>query len=216
MQFFLLALIGKLVVLFFGVKYFRKLPFAYALIVFQVIFAVICEGYGFYLGHILHQNNLWLFNYYWIIADIGLTGIAGILLLEKKKLKIISVILLLVTLVIWLHNIIAFSINHYAPLVKASIHIALVIIYAMLLVDRLLFTNLKLGRQPDFWLCLSTLLFFGCNIPLYGLFNYLNSVSPQTLKKLFEISLILNFIRYPLVAVSFYLIGQKDNQIDNK
>jgi hypothetical protein len=87
--------------------------------------------------------------------------------------------------------------------------IGIVIVYIYLgVLAGTIFRSNKLWLQPDFWLSIAIILFYSCTIPLYTIFNYLIRNNQVLLGKLFNIVMVLNVIRYPLVALSLYLYGR--------
>ena len=87
-------------------------------------------------------------------------------------------------------------------------NIVLVYIY-MSVMSVTLFGAGKVWLQPGLWLSISVISFSACTIPFYSIYNYLAQNDPVLLKQLFNIVLLLNFIRYPLVALSLYLYGSQ-------
>ena len=87
--------------------------------------------------------------------------------------------------------------------------ILMVVLFIVVLFNSGVFNNANILSQPAFWLCLSSILFYGCDIPYMGLHNYLSSHFPNLGIQLANINTVLDVIRYPLVAVSFLLLGRK-------
>ena len=205
MQFFLFLVLPKIVAILFGLIYIRKLTIPYYLLFAQAVLGLICEGYGYYLGDILHQNNVWIF-YFYVIVECWLIGIAGYLLLDNKLLRKIFVLLLGICSAIWLYDLIVNGIKIMSNRFLVSYGIVIVLLYISALFQRA-FTGGKLLKNPVLWNAIAFILYYGCTIPYFGLWNYLISNSITLADKLFNILLILNFIRYLLNALSIYLYG---------
>jgi hypothetical protein len=206
MQYLLITMSGKVLAFLFGLLLLKRLPLAYKFIWIQILIAIACEAYGYYLGILHHKRNVWLFNYYWLIGELWILGSAGILLNGKKIFRNIGIMLVAISTVIWVANMISNGIQSYEPWVILTIYSSLIYIYLVLLLNNVLFNKTALLNNPHFWVCISSLLFFCCNIPYLGMYNYLHDNSPQLLKNLFSITLALNFIRYPLLIIAFYFI----------
>lgn len=199
---------GKIIALLIGFYYAKKLskPFIYILI--QIFLALIIETYGWYLSIVLSQYNVWLFNSYYLI-ELWLLLLCAYLLISNSLFKRIILSLLLLGTAIWASNIYIVGFN---TLIIWSIlfnSIAFVFSYSYILYNLIFYDDAKLIVQPKFWLCMSMIIYFACNIPLFGLLNFLVDNDMHLAKNLFWINLILNFIRYPMVAVSFYLLGKQ-------
>lgn len=209
MQLFFYILTTDIITLCLGLFFLRNFTIPYKLVLFHVLLTSIIEIYGWYLGAIRGQHNVWLFNIFWLVGELWIMGTAGILLLKGKKIKQSLAILIFLATAFWGINIYQFGISAFTPSVLLSIYVVVLLIYFIVLFQSVLLSNEKIMRLPELWLCLSVILYFGCNIPYYGLFNYLNAQDPKLLSSLFNITLILNLVRYPMVAVSFFLLGKQ-------
>jgi hypothetical protein len=203
MQLLFILVPGKIFAIITALTRYRYLNLSYRLVLLQVFAAFICELFGAYLGYYLHENNLWLFNSYWLF-ELLIGSIIGFNLQKNTQSRKLIPPIALIAAVSWGINIFKAGFLSYATWAIATICVILVLIYLGVLF-RVLFSSQNIFKQADFWLSVSILMFFGCNIPFYSLFNYLYSENPVLLDRLFDIVLVLNFIRYPLVAFSFYL-----------
>lgn len=203
----LFVIAGKIVALTTGLLFFRYLSLPYRLVMLQVFLGMMAEVAGRYIVVRYHAHNIWLFNYYWLV-ELWVVGLAGILLLSNIALRRAFVGLLLIPTALWIYCIYTGGNDmHPSPAITA-IGTALVAIFITVLFHASFHTQ-KLATQPVFWLCLSVIIFFSGSIPFYSLFNYIYDTDPELLKKLFNITLVLNHIRYPIVAYSFYLLGRQ-------
>ena len=207
----LFFLVGKLFALTIGCYYFRVLPKPYKLILIVVLLATFCEGYGFYMNYYLHiKNNLWLFNLY-MFFEAALLGIAAIYLVKNRRIKFIFLLLLVVNASIWCEVIHIHTVYLFASTSMITGSAILTLIYIIVLFDNSLFARNNILNQPVFWLSISNILFFGCDIPFMGLQNFLSEEMPKLGTKLVNINDILDGIRYPLVGISFLLLGKNKN-----
>lgn len=208
MQSLLLILAGKIIAIVIGLCFFKFLSKPYRLILVQVIFALLCEwGAQFIVKH-YHRNNIWVFNIY-LLVEVWLIGLAGRLLLRNKLIqKFVLPVLILATL-IWCSNIYFSGMADFANWCFVASSLILIVLYFIVLFDNALFSSQKIITQPVFWLSFSIIIFFGCDLPYFGIRNYLVNKHSDIELKVDYINYILNFIRYPLVAISFILCTYK-------
>lgn len=215
MLYLLFVISVKIIALTFGVVNFRNLTIPYRVIFSQVLLALFCEVLGYYLSFGA-KHNIWLYNLYWLVGELWLMTVPGIILLRRAVLRRFLFFITIITTLIWIVKIYQHGLSKFSPFILLSIYLTTLLIYFIVLFHIALSTEEKLVKLPAFWLCLSVIIYFGCNIPYYGLYNYLESKEPKLLNQLFDITLVLNFIRYPLVAVSFYLMGRQHKIVKQK
>lgn len=210
MKYLLLAFSVKVIALIIGLVRFRFLSKPYKLFLLQIFVAIIVESYGRYLVVKIHAPNLWLFNIYMIIEFLLISS-AGILLNRKYKDFFISMVVC--GIAVWSIEIFRQGIFVLANWFYLSASFLIVLIYlGILLQSRTIFNSNKIASQPLFWLCLSTLIFFCCYLPYKGLENIILTEYPTIAKDMFKINLGLNVIRYPLIGLSFYLLGYQSQK----
>jgi hypothetical protein len=205
---FLFMELTKIVPIVIGVYFFKQLPAPYRLVLYHLFLVSICEITGYYLTVTTDKTNSWVFNFLWLLPELLLMGIAGRGLIQAKSMKNVATILMLIGIVIWIVNIYKTGINQFANWTFIYISIMLIVIYLNVLFNSI-FNGTNLVRSPAFWLSVSVILYFSCALPYFGLFQYLNTTSRSLAKGLFYINEILILIRYPMVAVSFYLLGKQ-------
>lgn len=204
----LLILSGKIIAIAIGIYYFKFLPNPYRYILAQVVLALLCEwGAELFVKH-YHRNNIWIFNWY-LLAEVWLNGLAGKQLLKNKLIqKVVIPVLVLITL-IWCANIYISGMVDFANWCFVASSLMLIVLYFIVLFDNALFLSQKIITQPVFWLSFSIILFFGCDLPYFGIRNYLANKHSDIELKVDIINYVLNFVRYPLVAISFILCAYK-------
>ena len=200
-------LLGKVFALIIGLCYFRFLGKSYKIILLLVAIASICESYGYYLTHFLLMSNAWLFNLYMII-EVWLMGAASIYLIDNRTLKKVFFFGILLNTIVWVFFICSSSIYVFANIPMICGCSLIMIIYTIVLFRSSLFSGQTTFMQPVFWVSISTILYFGGDIPYMGLHNYLVSNNPSLGIRLANINTVLDVIRYPLVAISFILLGR--------
>lgn len=204
---FLLIELCKIIPLIIGIYFFRFLPKPYKLVFYHLLIVCVCEITGYFLTQ-AGQTNGWLFNFFWLLPELLLMGIAGKDLIQSKLMKNVATVLMFIGIVIWIVNIYKSGINQFANWTFIYISIMLIVIYLNVLFG-CIFNGTNLTGSPAFWLSVSVILYFSCALPYFGLFQYLNTTSRSLAKGLFYINEFLNFVRYPMVAVSFYLLGKQ-------
>ena len=211
MYLLILFLIGKIFALILGGYYFRILSNPYKIVLFLTGIATISETSGYYISYILHDSNAWLFNIY-MILEVWLMGLAAFYLIQNTISKYILITLILTNTAFWVYNIYSYSIYKFASTSMILGCIIMTIIYIMVLISNSLFISKNIFSQPVFWLCLSSLLYFGGDIPFMGLHNYLFEKNPKLGDQLVNINTILDIIRYPLLGISFILLGRQHSK----
>jgi len=205
---------GIIITSIIGIFHYRRLPQAYKLILYQVLLALTCELLAKYLiiKHSSRYNNLWIFNIY-LLGEFWLNGLAGRILINNKTIKKVVLFLLVALTILWSINIYMEGMVSFANWCFIAASIIQIAIYFVVLFDAALFKSQSIFVQPTFWLSISVLLFFGCDLPYFGLRNYLIGHKLNGIEhKLHTINTILSLIRYPLIAISFVLCSYSDNK----
>lgn len=63
--------------------------------------------------------------------------------------------------------------------------------------------SIDLKSEPAFWICSGLLFFYCCSFPLFGLLNFLHSVSGVIMRNLASIVMILNILLYTSFIIAF-------------
>ncbi len=203
-----LALSIKIVACLLGVFSFGKLPLHYKLLLLQTLIALFVEVLGYWLGEVLAQNNLWLFNIYALI-ELWIIGSIGILLtlsVTGKKLQLITMSLMTVY---WC--VIAFikGLDELLSQFIFVLAIFFIIMYIYILNRNSVFNKEKVISQPVFLFSISIILYYVTIVPLFGLLNYLVENDITTAKSLFSINQFANYFRYSLTGLVFYLCARQ-------
>ncbi len=206
MQYLLFAVGGNLLAVIFGFYWVKHLPLPYRLMLALVCVTLLCEILGhFSSAH--HRGNAWVFNSFYLMPELWLTGLTGAMLTIQRLVKIAIPLALLAGSALWIFDITQYGVNVLSSASLLYVGICLTLIFLIVLVSTLYQQNLF--KSAAFWLSVSVILYFSCNIPLFGMYNLISSRSHELLDKLYYINNILVAIRYPLVAFSFYLAGRQ-------
>jgi hypothetical protein len=200
-------LITKLFPVFIGLWFFKHLPFPYRIVLVLVVVAALTESVGFYISHYLRKHNVWLFDYY-MVCEVWLMGTAAIFLITNKKARKLFVFLMILNTIFWFVIVNIQSIYVFASSAFICGLAILTFMYIVVLFQNSLFKRGNIIAQPVFWLCFSTILCCGCDIPVMGLYNFLTEKADETSRHLTNINFVLDLIRYPLIGISFFLMGR--------
>ena len=149
-----------------------------------------------------------------MIIEIWLLGVAAIKLMYLKAKRLFFLVLIVYT-AFWAINIAMSSVYVFASMTFISGLAILTAMYLIVLFNNSVFKSNSMLQQPVFWLSISTILYCSCDIPYFGLHNYLIANSPAIAHKLININTVLDVIRYPLVAISFILLGRQKQVVLN-
>jgi len=206
--------------LIFGTAICCKLRRFYTLIFFQVvlafIFIVITIWLNFHFG--IEYNNQWIFNYY-IVAETCILALAGLKHSElswQNPLKIFIVGGFCIFMLAWVLQI--YSSGIYVLANRACIveSVFLAILFFIFLYRSTFDYRGPMLGNPDAWLCVGCIIYFGCSIPILGLLHFLSKADEHLLKKLFNIIRILSNIRYLFTGISFVLLLRQHNNSEKK
>jgi hypothetical protein len=175
------------------------------LVLYIVSYVVTDFQRSFWLG----QNNHWVFNLN-ILIETTFLLLSARSYFEKviaKKIILFSCIFFLFISLI-LHSVNNFFIFNESIYVIESILI--VIIYTFILFRCFYETFTIEVKSPEIWASIGLILYFGCNLPYFSLFNYLNTHYLSMSEILQDrITDVLSNIRYLLLAVGFWVITRK-------
>lgn len=198
------AIIIALVV---GLFVVHKLSIPYCVFLLQVLTALIFESIGTYIGLLSKQNNTWVFNIY-MLLEMVLLGIAGSLFLERS-IRVYPLFVFGIMLILWMVNAFISDFDKLFNWFFVSSSALIIVLYVFILFKNLLFKKKRLFKEPLFYLCFSSILYFASVIPLFGLINYLIIDNITIATQLFYINISLVILRYTLIAIAFYLYGSQ-------
>ena len=190
-----------------GAYYYQYLSRAYRVVLLLALIALVSEVAGQYIRHNLHEHNVWLFNLYMPLEPLFL-GVVSIDLVGSRFYKKLVYCFIILNFIIWGIELYRNSLDSFASFSMICGCFLLVGIYTYTLFFISMHNNSTLIKIPSFWLCLSVILYFGCDIPYMGMFRYWPTYKTAIIK-FSNINQLLNFIRYPLVAICFIMAGNQ-------
>jgi hypothetical protein len=205
---FILFVLGKLFAIVSGLYYWGKLPKSYKLAFWVTVMGLVCETIGYYIVKVLHQYNVWIFNIY-IPLEFMLFCLAFSYESTNAKFKKAIPFIMGAYAITWIALIYKntmFVFSHYAMLCSCVILPAL---YLALLLENIFDNDESLTKTPIFWLCTAIIVCFAGNIPYMAMFEYwiMKYLTSSHVSLLLNFNQLLDAIRYPLIGISFLLLG---------
>lgn len=202
----MLHLLSEFITCLLAILTFRKLDFFSRMIALQVFIAFIFELIGLQMRQ-KHQTNVWLYNCY-MPLEFSLLLI-GPRLHFKQKIYIWLPIILVFYWVCWSVETYFQTMHVFA--VKSYVIGALILLISYFFVLYKSAWNRKsLFRQSQFWFAIGVILFFGCNIPFFSMYDYIveNSTSYQ-MDLLTKLMMVFTHFRYLCTSIGFVMVFQE-------
>lgn len=114
-----------------------------------------------------------------------------------------------ICLAVWAYCIFSKSLFVFASPFMVSSCLFITAVYVYITIVNAFKSDKLVYNDPLFWLCLSNLLYFGCDIPFMSLTDYWYKAYVSKEMKLARIDIngVLNMLRYLLLAISFLTLG---------
>lgn len=150
-------------------------------------------------------SNHWLYNFYMPIEFSALTAIAYLLWPDELPFRK------------WIpYSLLPFALAYGIHLSRGAEHLAtealivggfvLLVVYVTLLVHDAATNETPFWRVPSSWICLSTIIYYGCAAPFMGVLNYVNDLDEGMSSALYAINDGASIVRYFLVVVCVFLL----------
>lgn len=165
------------------------------------ILGVLAETYGKAFWIMYHQPNSWIFNIYMII-EFALYCAAAAYYLPAFIRRLLPYIVGLQAIV-WLTQIVRFSIFQFANFSLVVGSLILTVLYMVILVTQTMHATRALVKNPLFWLCISVVLYYACDIP--AMTKFTTEVEAYVNKNTAEIHVDINqtFSNISCIAICF-------------
>lgn len=192
---------------FIGFLTLKKHTPAFRFFFYDLVLGLINETTGLTLYFIFNvKNNLWSNNIY-VVAETWLMGMACYRLIANRYIRqlipwLLTAFTCQLIVHIWQHGI------RESPVV--SLLISNIILACLFLIVMLQLVNTqRIGREPLFWMSIGLIIYYGCSIPYWGVFNHLLKHDLPMLQKLAMLFWSINIFRYGLTCFSFLLLPKK-------
>lgn len=182
---------------------FRKLDVFSRLIAVQVCLACIVEFVGWQL-RISAQRNTWLYNAY-MPLEFTLLFLATMLQFKGWTRFWLAKIIVLYW-VCWIAELYLFSFHSFAVRTYVLGAIILLVNY-FFVVYKSAWSPHPLLSQSRFWFSIGVILFFGCNIPFFSMYDYIIANSTmQQMRLLSNLMIVFSYFRYLCTSVGFIIV----------
>lgn len=150
------------------------------------------------------QPNVWLYNFFTVFEFCFYLLLVSFIIGNHKMKLVLRYTLLLYAMaasgnIIFIQRIGAFHTVTYS--IGCLLIVAACVYYFFELFK--IPQAIKLKNTPAFWICSGLLFFYCCGFPLYGLTNFLSSISALVIKNFYAIIIILNIFLYSLFTIAF-------------
>jgi hypothetical protein len=193
-----------------GLKIWKKATTFWRLIVISVALDAVTE----LIGNFYRQpsNSAIGFNIY-ILILLWLLVIAALYVLRSRVASAIGVSLLVLSTVLWSYYMNKHGIRVFANWVFVSSSIFVSGIYFIVFIQFFSRNQLRITGQPLFWLCLAMLIYYCATIPIFSMFNYLNTNNLSLASRLYLINIALCIVYNLLVSYSFLLYHKNEKAV---
>lgn len=183
-----------------------KMTLAWRLLLFQLCLALVAEITGAIIDHYFHQiKNNFLFNIY-ILCELSLVLLFINYVLITSPFKNLLVFSFVVGASSWLYMALKFGIEAFFVYVFIGYCILLTASNLVLLIYISLNYSKKIFKAPIFWVLSAHIIYFGGDIPLFTMIDYLvTHKNAQLGQDIYIINNLLAVIRYLFILMSFIL-----------
>lgn len=195
-----------------GTFFAKRFTWPYKLIYLQVALVTLVEIAGYYIKKEA-STNAWIFNLY-LPLDCGILLLAAYGFLKERFKPAGFFIAYSIYSIIWTVGI-ANSSKSFAFASMIADATILVVAYLMVLYYSAMSYHGNIMKLPIFWICLGIILYYGCAIPFFSMYQFLTSLSKDDKHKMYFILQVLNNIRYIFTTLSFILLRRQVNQVNN-
>lgn len=204
----LLETVSIVIALLIGVYKLKAMPFPYKLILWSVCISAGAEISGYFLSK-YHYNNSWIYNIY-LVVSVSVLIKAGAFLSNKKIIKKLANVVVPLFILMW-----GISISRSTDKLASDAFlvgaILLCLLFLSILIENALIATFSYFKQPVVWLSIAIVIYFGCNIPYFGLMNHLIKDDGRLAYKLYDINLCLAIVYYLLLDCCFLLFTKREN-----
>ena len=164
---------------------------------------LVAESLGSYLSSV-RRNNLALYNFFTVFEFCFYLWIISLIISSGRMRKVTRTTLLFyasvaIVNIIFIQKMKAFHTVTYALGCLLIVGFCIYYFFELFKLPK----AIKLKSNPAFWICSALLFFYCCGFPLYGLTNFLRTISKLIIKNFYSIIIILNIFLYSLFTIAF-------------
>lgn len=187
-----------------GAIHYHRLTTSLKLSLFQLLIIIAVETIG--LRKIV-TDPFFLFNIY-LVIEIHITSLIGYILIKPEQ-RYVIIITTTTTLLIFTYHITTKGMSLFATWAFTTASAFNLVIYSVILYQHSNSTD-NIIKHPHFWLCITMILYFGCNVPIMSFIDYLKEQRHDNANILYTlVNNSISILRYILLAVSFALCYHK-------
>lgn len=186
-----------------GLAFQKSLKLPNKIVLCYILFTLFTEYIGFYFLYIkpITKINIQLYSFYrpisFVLLSLFFSKIISNTTISKIILLLIPIIFTLSLYFIYIGKEPKFN-TQFGLFSKSFL-----IIYAILYLKQVLFSDENIYLNPYFWTVTGILFFYTGYFFLSGFINYISSKNLELAQKLFSINHLLNIIYYSLVTYGF-------------
>ena len=184
-----------------------RLDYPFHLKLFSVLLGItlLVEYFASFGLHLLNtKSNIALYNSFMLVEFEGFAWYY-LQIIKFSSIKKIVIIFLYLFPLFWLITVFfIFGINHwnsYLVIAGSSFTIFLsgIFYYQLFTASELI----KLTKSPEFWIATGMMIFYSCNLPFLGMFNFLTKSYATLAYKLESILQVLDAVMYSIFIYAF-------------
>lgn len=186
----------------------RRLDSFHKMILYNLLlnFAVVIAGVAVQL--VGYRSNQWLYNLY-IVCETAMLFYAGTLILSTKPAKVLVVSTFAVFFSVWVGEVVLHRIFNFTTIAFVIECVGLLLLYLMILIRMNLSAKKSVYKNPVFWVCCAHIICFGCFIPYFAMFTFLEQYYAQN-KILFNTLIVtLQTTRFLFIGIAFLVLRKQ-------
>ena len=152
--------------------------------------------------------NHWLYNLYMFVEFLAITAMVSSLCPMHNRLRSWVPWSMLPFTIAYLYDV-NDSFDRLATDALVIGGLMLLMMNAGLLVHEAATGERAFWYSPSAWLCLSTIVYFGCAAPFMGVLHFLNNIDLNATNTLYAVNDMASIVRYLLIALCILLLPRR-------
>jgi len=209
---------GLVVATFVGIFYYRLVNGFYRLLFIQLISWLFLYVLSYMVTEYqrskgMSQNNQWVFNLQ-ILFETTLLLFAANLFFQNKFAKRMLMFTWVLFLLFYASRIVAGNFFEFDVASYSVESILIIVVYTLILFTSFYEVFTIEVRKPEVWASTGLILYFGCNLPYFSLFNFLNNNYPEMSETLHKhVTDVFSNVRYLMLAIGFILVSKTSSTV---